>query len=63
MAEGVHEHAAVILEVLRAHYGGDARRWLFFLACEELLGYAGGAEWGVGHYRLAKVSVTEAGAT
>lgn len=45
--------------VLRAHYGAEASRWyhrwrMFFLACEELFGYAGGAEWGVGHYRLAK---------
>ncbi|MEZ4455290.1 MAG: cyclopropane-fatty-acyl-phospholipid synthase family protein [Gemmatimonadales bacterium] len=46
------------LRVLGRHYGGDAGRWyhrwrLFFLACEELFGYAGGREWGVGHYRLA----------
>jgi cyclopropane-fatty-acyl-phospholipid synthase len=27
---------------------------MFFLACEELFGYAGGREWGVGHYRLAR---------
>ncbi|MBL8996112.1 MAG: class I SAM-dependent methyltransferase [Gemmatimonadetes bacterium] len=48
-----------VLDVLRAHYGGDANRWyhrwrMFFLACEELFGYAEGTEWGVGHYRLAR---------
>jgi cyclopropane-fatty-acyl-phospholipid synthase len=58
-----NNHAAV-REVLRAHYGTDARRWyhrwrMFFLACEELFGYAGGTEWGVGHYRLAKASVVD----
>jgi cyclopropane-fatty-acyl-phospholipid synthase len=45
------------MRVLRRHYGAGAsvwyRRWrLFFLACEELFGYDGGREWGVGHYRL-----------
>ena len=45
--------------VLRARYGAEAGRWyhrwrMFFLACEELFGYAGGAEWGVAHYRLAR---------
>jgi cyclopropane-fatty-acyl-phospholipid synthase len=49
---------AEVLAVLREHYGGDAERWfgrwrLFFLACEELFGFAGGGEWGVGHYRLS----------
>jgi cyclopropane-fatty-acyl-phospholipid synthase len=39
-------------------YGRDAalwtRRWrLFFLSVAGLFGHAGGAEWGVGHYRLA----------
>lgn len=46
--------------VLRQTYGDDAalwrRRWrLFFLATAGLFGYAGGAEWGVGHYRLRPV--------
>lgn len=48
-----------VLEVLRQHYEADASRWyhrwrIFFLACEELFGYAHGTEWGVAHYRLAK---------
>ncbi len=50
---------AEVTAVLRSHYGADAGRWyhrwrLFFLACEELFGFRGGSEWGVGHYRLAK---------
>ncbi len=49
-----------VMRVLRAHYGRDASVWyhrwrLFFLGCEELFGYAGGREWGVGHYRLGHV--------
>jgi len=52
-----------VLTVLASHYGGDARVWyhrwrMFFLACEELFGYAGGGEWGVGHYRLALTTST-----
>jgi cyclopropane-fatty-acyl-phospholipid synthase len=48
-----------VMRVLRAHYGAGASVWyqrwrLFFLACEELFGYAGGREWGVGHYRLRR---------
>jgi cyclopropane-fatty-acyl-phospholipid synthase len=50
---------AEVTTVLRRHYGADAGRWyqrwrLFFLACEELFGFHGGSEWGVGHYRLAR---------
>jgi cyclopropane-fatty-acyl-phospholipid synthase len=46
--------------VLRQTYGADAmlwrRRWrLFFLATAGLFGFADGAEWGVGHYRLRPV--------
>jgi cyclopropane-fatty-acyl-phospholipid synthase len=46
--------------VLRQTYGADAalwrRRWrLFFLATAGLFGYAGGEEWGIGHYRLRPV--------
>lgn len=48
-----------VMEVLRGHYGHAAETWyhrwrIFFLACEELFGYAGGTEWGVGHYRLVR---------
>lgn len=44
---------AILVDV----HGSDAdlwrRRWrLFFLATAGLFGHAGGAEWGVGHYRL-----------
>lgn len=47
-----------VMSVLRATYGGEARRWyhrwrLFFLACEELFGYSDGTEWMVGHYLFA----------
>jgi cyclopropane-fatty-acyl-phospholipid synthase len=53
---------AEVRRVFRTHYGRDADLWyqrwrIFFLACEELFGYAGGTEWGVGHYRLARAAV------
>jgi cyclopropane-fatty-acyl-phospholipid synthase len=46
--------------ILEGVYGADAKLWrrrwrLFFLATAGLFGHAGGAEWGVGHYRLAPV--------
>jgi cyclopropane-fatty-acyl-phospholipid synthase len=52
---------AAVLPILGAHYGREAERWyhrwrLFFLACEELFGYAGGRAWGVGHYRLTRAA-------
>jgi cyclopropane-fatty-acyl-phospholipid synthase len=48
-----------ILALFRAIYGADAVRWfqrwrVFFMACAELFGYRGGAEWGVTHYRFRK---------
>ena len=50
-------HRRAILAILEAGYGRDAgkrfERWrVFFLACAELFGYAGGREWIVAHYRF-----------
>jgi cyclopropane-fatty-acyl-phospholipid synthase len=61
-------HCDAILELFAETYGRglagnarrrEARRWLerwriFFFACEELWGYAGGEEWGVSHYLFAR---------
>ena len=49
-----------VLRVLAAAYGAqDAARWhqrwrMFWMACAELFGYAGGNEWLVAHYRFSK---------
>lgn len=51
-----------VVRILGEHYGASsARRWfvrwrLFLLASAELFGYAGGREWMVAHYLLAKPS-------
>lgn len=48
-----------LMRVLARTYGrAEAGRWynrwrLFFIACAEQWGFAGGGEWGVGHYLLA----------
>jgi cyclopropane-fatty-acyl-phospholipid synthase len=47
-----------VMRVLRRVYRDDAalwaRRWrIFFLATAGMFGHAGGAEWGVSHYRMA----------
>jgi len=49
-----------VLAVLSEVYGrSHAKRWfqrwrIFFMACDELWGYANGQEWVVSHYRLKK---------
>lgn len=51
-----------IMPVIAATYGAEqAKRWwmywrLFFMACSELWGYAGGNEWIVSHYRFEKAN-------
>jgi cyclopropane-fatty-acyl-phospholipid synthase len=50
---------AEVMAVLREAYGADAARWhqrwrMFWMACAELFGYAGGSEWQVAHYRFRK---------
>lgn len=60
--ENLEARRPEVMAVLRDHYGPDAGMWyhrwrIFFLACEELFGYDGGRQWGVGHYRLAVPAV------
>ena len=48
-----------VLAVLRVNYGANASLWferwrIFWMACAELFGYAGGREWLVAHYRFAR---------
>ncbi|MBS3895516.1 cyclopropane-fatty-acyl-phospholipid synthase family protein [Silanimonas sp.] len=51
-------HADEVRRVLTATYGQtEAARWaqrwrMFWMACAELFGHAGGSEWGVAHYRF-----------
>jgi cyclopropane-fatty-acyl-phospholipid synthase len=58
--ENIDRHRAAVLRILAATYGErDAGLWLqrwriFFMACAELFGYAGGQEWGVSHYLFAR---------
>jgi cyclopropane-fatty-acyl-phospholipid synthase len=56
-------HTEQARPILAATYGADqAQRWLsywrvFFMACAELWGYRGGAEWQVSHYLFRKTSL------
>ncbi|QDE39275.1 class I SAM-dependent methyltransferase [Luteibacter pinisoli] len=48
-----------VMAVLVEAYGDAARLWfqrwrMFWMACAELFGYAGGSEWGVSHYRFTR---------
>ncbi|WP_379655430.1 SAM-dependent methyltransferase [Pseudoxanthomonas sp. UC19_8] len=53
-------HRDQIMGLMRQTYGvSEAARWyqrwrMFWMACAELFGYAGGSEWMVGHYRFRK---------
>jgi cyclopropane-fatty-acyl-phospholipid synthase len=59
--ERIDDRRDAVMPILRETYGCDHaarwyRRWrVFFMACAELFGMQGGAQWGVGHYRLRKV--------
>ena len=54
-------HREAVLAVLRQAYGASAQLWfhrwrLFWMACAELFGHAGGQEWLVAHYRFARAA-------
>ncbi|TZF90368.1 SAM-dependent methyltransferase [Cognatilysobacter lacus] len=55
-------HRRKIMAVLEEAYGtADARLWfqrwrMFWMACAELFGYAGGQEWLVAHYRFSRAA-------
>lgn len=58
--ENMEEKRGDILPILAEQHGEEqSRLWLqrwriFFMACEELFGYASGQEWWVSHYRFHK---------
>lgn len=54
-------HRSEVLAVLRETYGAGAALWLnrwrvFWMACAELFGYAGGSEWLIAHYLFERPS-------
>jgi cyclopropane-fatty-acyl-phospholipid synthase len=54
-------HRETIMASLHETYGAGAALWnqrwrMFWMACAELFGYAGGREWVVAHYRFARRS-------
>ncbi|HEU4664539.1 MAG TPA: cyclopropane-fatty-acyl-phospholipid synthase family protein [Dokdonella sp.] len=59
--ENQDRHRDVIEPLMRATYGSAANLWtqrwrMFWMACAELFGYAGGREWMVAHYRMRRPS-------
>lgn len=59
--ENLDANKGKAMEVLRQTYGSEAEIWfnrwrLFFIACAELFGFNGGAQWGVVHYLFDKKS-------
>ncbi len=52
-------HREIVMDALREAYGAATaplwyQRWrLFWMACAELFGYAGGQEWLIAHYRFS----------
>ena len=55
-AEAWHDNLSTHRAELEAMVGKDGwHKWrVFFLACAELFGYAGGREWLVAHYRFKR---------
>jgi cyclopropane-fatty-acyl-phospholipid synthase len=57
--DNLDAHRGEILTLFSRIYGADARlrlsRWrIFFMACAELWGFRGGAEWFVSHFRFTR---------
>lgn len=62
--ENIDRNQARVMPILEQTYGAkDARVWLqrwrmFFMACSELFGYAGGEQWWVSHYLFERPAVS-----